>query len=100
MAKIKGQTFGPVEIDLEANEYEDCVFNESRLFLKGAGRALIKNCQFNKCSISFGEAAQNTIDCLSLLYQSSDEALKGLIDSLFRGVREGRFPLSGNLPRP
>jgi hypothetical protein len=97
VSKVIGKIFKDVEIDLDALQYESCTFNCCRLLFTGTTRVHLVNCTFTDCGIGYRGPAENTLNCLSVLYQSSDERGKGVIEMFLAGIRQGYPPHSEDL---
>ena len=86
MAKIEGQTFTNIEINLDADQYENCTFIRCRIFYAGTVRQPMVNCKLEDCGIGYDGAAKNMLGFLSALYHSGDFG-KLAVDTTFLTIR-------------
>jgi hypothetical protein len=79
--EFRGNVFtGPVDVD--ANRFIDCTFDNAQLRYGGAGHPEFQNCTFNGASWYFHDAALRTIQLLQM--QNLKGENNALIDDIFR----------------
>lgn len=70
--KIKGQTFVKDDIELDGNIFEDCIFDECRMFFDGRAPVRLSHCTFNNVFWHLRGPASLTADFIRGVTDSGD----------------------------
>jgi hypothetical protein len=84
--KFTGQAFTDRTINLDDNEFYDCVFIGCQLIYNGGETTLKGNSYDEATTYTFSGAAANTLAILSALYSDRGTAF---IEKLFANIRQG-----------
>lgn len=74
-------------VKVDGNEYQNCVFTESRVVFTGGIPPRFTGCVFDRCQWVFDEAAENTIQYFAALYSGLGQGGRELIEGLFDSIR-------------
>lgn len=88
---VSGTEFLDETVQLDGIEFRDCSFRRCELTYAGGLPFLLTNSPADDCSIVFVDAAQATMDALSVMYQTG---LHDFVETLFGHVRN---PLSDSV---
>ena len=66
--KFEGKKFFKASIDLDNNQFYDCIFDSCLLVYRGGPSPNIANCSFKNTFFSFAEAAANTLFLIANMY--------------------------------
>ena len=67
--KFEGKKFFKASIDLDDNQFYDCIFDSCVLVYRGGPSPNIAKCSFSNTFFSFAEAAANTLQFIANMYQ-------------------------------
>jgi hypothetical protein len=84
MADIANKTFTNETVQVDGNSYIGCTFTRSTLIYSAGELPKFANCEFDRVTLDFDGAAQNTLTFLSGLYRGGFE--RG-IETIFDGIR-------------
>jgi len=66
--KFEGKEFCNASIDLDENQFYDCIFDSCVLIYRGGTSPSIAKCSFKNTIFSFAESAANTLFLIANLY--------------------------------
>lgn len=84
MADIENKTFNNETVHVDGNSYIGCTFTRSTLVYSAGEIPEFANCEFDRVTLDFDGAAQNTMTFLSGLYRGGFE--RG-IETIFDAMR-------------
>lgn len=80
MRQFNRARFENEDIQTDANEYFDCVFDHCRLVYTGGPIPVMNDCQFQDTGWFFDDAAGRTV---SLIKEFAENVDREIVDSLF-----------------
>lgn len=81
---VCNQTFKNVTVDVDGTEFVDCHFENCTLAYSGGGHFLFSDSPIVGCSMVFVDAAERTLEALSVLYQTG---MASAVEIVFDFVR-------------
>lgn len=94
LRRYENETFKNQGIQLDGNQYIQCMFQNCTLQFGGLLAPKIIDCKFFECSWSFTDAAARTLEFLKALYHGAAEGGKELIERTFENIRHGQDPIA------
>ncbi|MCS3754188.1 DUF5067 domain-containing protein [Salinibacter ruber] len=86
---VVGQSFSSERVVLDGTHFEDCTFDTCTLVYGGGRPPHFVRCDFAAPRFVFEDAAQNTIQLMSAIYNGIDERI---IEKTFDEIRKGFGP--------
>jgi len=83
---VRGQNFASERVVLDGRHFEDCGFDTCTLVYRGGVPPNFVRCDFAAPRFVFEEAAQNTVQLMSAIYNGIDERI---IEKTFDEIRKG-----------
>jgi len=83
---VRGQTFAGERVVLDGKHFEDCDFDSCTLVYRGGVPPNFVRCDFAAPRFVFEDAAQNTVQLMSAIYNGIDERI---IEKTFDEIRKG-----------
>ncbi|WP_263786228.1 DUF5067 domain-containing protein [Salinibacter grassmerensis] len=83
---VVGQSFASERVVLDGKRFEDCTFDTCTLVYGGGSPPHFVRCDFAAPRFVFEDAAQNTIQLMSAIYDGIDERI---IEKTFDEIRKG-----------
>lgn len=90
--KFENKSFNDEEVRLDSNEFTNCTFTNCNMVYGGTGTVVMSGCTFNNLKWTFTDAAANTIQFMTAMYQGAGAGGKQLIESTFNNIRQGITP--------
>ncbi len=87
------ETYKNITIDLDFQEFSECIFDGCTLVYAGGAPPSIVGCTFKESNFIFEGAAANTIQFMAALYRGAGEGGKDLIEKTFDNIRQGNLAL-------
>jgi hypothetical protein len=84
--KVRGEHYTSERIVIDKKHFEDCSFDTCTLIYQGDAPPHFVRCDFAAPRFVFEEAAQNTIQFMSAIYNGIDERI---IEKTFDEIRKG-----------
>ena len=84
--EVLGESFASERIVIDEKHFEDCSFETCTLVYRGGIPPNFVQCDFAAPRFVFEEAAQNTIQLMSAIYDGIDERI---IEKTFDEIRKG-----------
>jgi len=88
--KNENKVFENRELQLDGNQYVNCIFRNCQLQYGGLDTVILNNCSFHQCTWTFTDAAAKTVNFMMGLYHGTGEGGKKLIEDTFNNIRKGR----------
>jgi len=85
------KTFTKEDIHLDFNEFNNCKFIECNIIYHGYGHVGMEDCSFEKIRMSFSNAAANTINFMSAIYNTGPGENKKFIDDVIKNIITGNM---------
>ena len=83
---VRGQEFSGERVILDGKHFENCSFDTCQLVYRGGMPPNFVRCDFAAPRFVFQEAAQNTVQLMSAIYNGIDERI---IEKTFDEIRSG-----------
>ena len=83
---VRGQEFSGERVILDGKHFENCSFDTCQLVYRGGTPPNFVRCDFAAPRFVFQEAAQNTVQLMSAIYNGIDERI---IEKTFDEIRSG-----------
>lgn len=87
--RAENKTFTKENVQLDSNEFINCIFKDCILTYGGNGRVTLNNCSFFNVKWTFTAAAADTIRFLSALYRGSGQGGRKLVETTFENIKKG-----------
>lgn len=84
--KVTGREFTGERLVIDGKHFEDCRFETCTLVFKGGTPPHFIRCEFAAPQFAFEEAAQNTVQLMSAIYNGIDPRI---IERTFDVIRDG-----------
>jgi hypothetical protein len=81
--KFEGKRFVKTSIDLDNNQFYDCIFDSCTLVYRGGPSPNFAKCSFENTFFSFAEAAANTLLLIATMYH---RGFKDTIEKTFNNI--------------
>ena len=88
--KFEGKKFFKASIDLDDNQFYDCIFDSCILVYRGGPSPNIAKCSFTNTFFSFAQAAANTLFLIANMYHH------GFKDNILRVLDNIAFNVNGD----
>jgi hypothetical protein len=88
---FSNKTFKNETIDLDFNKFRECSFVDCKITYRGFGTFELSNCQFDRVSWNFADAAAHTLSFLKSMYHGSGEGGKKLVEDTFHNIRNNAY---------
>lgn len=86
MTLYKSQTFEDQVIELDGNQFTNCIFKRCEFHYRGKENPTLKYNEFQGCKWEFQDAAMRTLQFMAALYHGG---AKELIDDTFENIQKG-----------
>lgn len=86
---FKNETFKNQTIDIDFNQFSNCIFDGCTLVFHGYGVIGMDGCSFTNVNWAFKGAAAQTLQFMTGLYHGAGEGGKQLVESTFTNIRKG-----------
>jgi hypothetical protein len=87
--KFEGKKFFKASIDLDNNQFYDCIFDSCTLVYRGGPSPKIAKCSFRNSSFSFSESAANTLFLIATMYH---RGFRDTIEKVFDNIALDKDP--------
>ncbi|NVZ95174.1 hypothetical protein HX819_28070 [Pseudomonas sp. D6002] len=89
---ISGMKFGVERVFASGKRFVSCSFDGSEVVIDGERSFQMDTCEFNASRFTFSGSAQNTLEVLTVFYQS--DAFRPIVESTLENIKSGRHPIS------
>ena len=84
---IKNRTYENKKVELDGNEFHNCIFKNCEYIYRGRGGVKMESCTFQgTMNLTFWNQAGDTVQFLKLLY--SQEGFRPFVENVFRFIRD------------
>jgi hypothetical protein len=84
--KFADQEFRDQRIDLDHNEFRNCVFHNCTAVYRGGNPPTITGCEFHNCKFSFADSAARTLAYLTSMHQ---RGFREIVEQVLKNVTAG-----------
>jgi Predicted nucleotide-binding protein containing TIR-like domain len=86
--KYQGEHFSDGSVQLDGNEYYECVFTRMAMVYSAISPVVLQGCEFHDCKWNFDGPAALAVRFMSGIYNGLGEDGKQLIENTFDNIRD------------
>ena len=87
--RYEGKRFTNQIVEVDNNQFVDCMFIKCGLRFTGAGVVGYQDCVFDECEWIFDGPAENTIQYLAAMYNGLGSGGRDIVEGIFDSIRRG-----------